>query len=88
MTVTKKDFVARAIYHHSQRTSEFVTLSAYKDANDSYELLDNREPVLEFEAGTRKYILDQWGKRNRNLIRDGFQRDNLAGDNEFQQFIS
>jgi len=85
---TMKEFVARTTYHHSQRTSEHVTLLAYKDSDGAYELLDDREPSLEFLAGSKDYILNEWGKRNRQLIRDGFQRDNMSGDNEWQQFIS
>ncbi|MGH9730451.1 MAG: hypothetical protein ACRD4A_02030 [Candidatus Acidiferrales bacterium] len=86
-SVTKKEFVARTKYHHSQRTSEHVTLLAYKDLNEAYELLDDREPDLEFLAGSKDYILEEWGKRNRQLTKNGFQRDSLAGDPEWQQFI-
>jgi hypothetical protein len=65
-----------------------VTLLAYKDSSEAYELLDDREPTLEFLAGSKDYIFEEWGKRNRQLIKDGFQRDNMSGDNEWQQFIS
>jgi len=88
MSITKKEFVARTQYHHSKRTAEQVTLLAYRDSNDAYELLDTREPDLNFLAGSKEYIFDEWGKRNRQLIEDGFQRDNVAGDNEWQKFIS
>ena len=89
MAITsRKVSVARTTYHHSQRTSEHVTLLAYKDSNEAYELLDDREPALEFLAGSKDYILEEWGKRNRQLIQDGFQRDNMRGDPEWQQFIS
>lgn len=84
----KKVAVARTTYHHSQRTSERVTLLAYKDSNEAYELLDDREPELEFLAGSKDYILKEWGERNRQLIQDGFQRDNMWGDPEWQRFIS
>ena len=87
-STTKKEFVARTKYHHSQRTSQHVTLLAYKDSSEAYELLDDREPTLEFLAGSKDYIFEEWGKRNRQLIKDGFQRDNMSGDNEWQQFIS
>jgi hypothetical protein len=87
-SATKKEFVARTAYHHSKRTNEHVTLLAYKDSNEAYELLDGREPALEFLAGSRDFILEEWGKRNRQLIKDGFQRDNMSGDHEWQQFIS
>jgi len=87
-STSRKIAVARTTYHHSRRTSEHVTLLAYKDANDAYELLDDREPELEFLAGSKDYILKEWGDRNRHLIQDGFQRDNMWGDPEWQQFIS
>jgi hypothetical protein len=87
-STTKKEFVARTKYHHSQRTNEHVTLLAYKDSNDAYELLDDREPELEFLAGSKEYIFEEWGNRNRKLINDGFQRDNMSGDNKWQRFIS
>lgn len=79
--------VARATYHHGQSTDRHVTLLAYKDSNGAYELLDDREPALVFLAGTKDYILGEWGERNRQLIRDGFQRDSLSGGPEWQQFI-
>jgi hypothetical protein len=89
MTSTlKKISVARTTYHHSQRTSERVTLLAYKDSNDAYELMDDRESELEFVAGSKDYVLEEWGKRNRELIKEGFQRDNMRGEHEWQQFIS
>jgi hypothetical protein len=87
-STTKKVFIARTTYHHSKRTSERVALLAYKDSNDAYELLDDREPELEFVAGSKDYVLDEWGKRNRQLIKEGFQRDNMSGEHEWQQFIS
>lgn len=89
MAITsRKIAVARTTYHHSQRTSEHVTLLAYKDAAEACELLDDREPDLEFLAGSKSYILREWGERNRQLIQSGFQRDNMWGDSEWQQFIS
>jgi hypothetical protein len=84
----KRIFVARAIYHHKVRTSEHVTLLAYKDSNDAYELPDDREAEHNYPAGDEKYIFEEWGKRNRQLVEDGFQRDNLTGENKWQQFIS
>ena len=65
-----------------------MTLLAYKDSSEAYELLDDRELALEFLAGSKDYIHEEWGKRNRQLIQDGFQRDNMRGDPEWQQFIS
>jgi hypothetical protein len=88
MASTKKEFIARTQYHHSKRTSEHVTLLAYKDSGEAYELLDDREPELEFLAGSKDFIFGEWGKRNRQLLEDGFQRDNMTGDNEWQKFIS
>jgi hypothetical protein len=87
MASHKRVSVARTAYHHSQRTSEQVTLLAYKDANDAYELLDDREPEIEFLAGSKDYILEEWRRRNQDLIKNGFQRDNMRGDHEWQQFI-
>jgi hypothetical protein len=84
---TTKTFIARAIYHHRMRTAEHVTLLVYKDSHGAYELFDDRDAEHEQLAGTKDYILDEWGKRNRQLIEDGFQRDNLRGENEFQRFI-
>lgn len=85
--IQNKEFVARAIYHHAKRTKEHVTLLVYQDANEAYELLDDREAEHEYLAGTRDFILEEWGTRNRDLVRDGFQLDNLAGGHEWQQFI-
>jgi hypothetical protein len=82
-----RQFVARAICHHAKRTSEHVTLLVYKDSHDAYQLLDDREAEHDYLAGDREYILNEWGKRNRQVIKDGFLRDNLAGDSDFQQFI-
>jgi hypothetical protein len=86
-STVKKVSVARTSYHHSKQPGEHVTLLAYVDPNGAFELLDDREPELEFLAGTKEYILEEWGKRNRQLIKDGFQRDSLRGDAEWQQFI-
>ena len=87
-STTKKEFVARTAYHHSKRTAEHVTLLVFKDSNEAYELVDDREPEPESLAGSKDYILEEWGKRNRQLINDGFQRDNMSGDHEWQKFIS
>jgi hypothetical protein len=87
MASDKRISVARTAYHHSQRTYEQVTLLAYKDANEAYELLDDREPEIEFLAGSKEYILEEWRRRNQDLIKGGFQRDNMRGDSEWQQFI-
>jgi len=87
MSNTKKEFVARTQYHHSKRTDVYVTLLAYKDPDGAYELLDGREPDVEFLAGSKEYILEEWQKRNRELIADGFQRDNMTGASEWQKFI-
>lgn len=84
----KRTFVARTIYHHSQRTSEHVTLLVYRDEHAAYELFDDREAEHEHVAGSEDYVLEEWVKRNRQLIMGGFQRDNLSGDNEWQRFIS
>jgi len=86
--VAKKEFVARTKYHHSQRTGEHVTLLACKDSGEAYELIDDREPIPEFLAGSKDYIFEEWGKRNRQLVQDGFQLDSKSGDNEWQRFIS
>jgi len=101
MPPTKRIFVARAIYHHKVRTNEHVTILAYhevirrwwngrkvEDSQDAYELFDDREAEHDYLAGTEEYIFEEWGKRNRQLVEDGFQRDNLTGENKWQQFIS
>lgn len=84
-----KTFVARAIYHHRQRTDELITLLVYKDSQDIYELLfDDSGTRHERYDGTRDYMLETWGAINRQLIEDQFQRDNLIGpENEFHRFI-
>lgn len=64
-----------------------MTLLAYKDSNEAYELLDDREPTLEFLAGSKDYILEGWGKRNRQLIKDGFQREHMRGGPEWQHIV-
>jgi hypothetical protein len=88
-TALGKTFVARAIYHHKVRTDEHVTLLVYKDPLDLYEFYyDDSGTNHERLDGTRDYMLTAWGERNRQLIEDGFQRDNLTGDNDFQRFIS
>ncbi|MGB8542837.1 MAG: hypothetical protein WCD49_14505 [Candidatus Acidiferrales bacterium] len=87
-SATKKEFVARTKYHHSRRTNDHVTLLVYKDSNDAYEIIDDREAESECVAGSKNYIFEEWGKRNRQLISDGFQRDTMSGDNEWQRFIS
>jgi hypothetical protein len=87
MASINKEFVARTAYHHSRITNEHVTLLAYRDADGACELLDGREPDLEFLAGSKEFILEEWGERNRQLIEDGFQRDNMSGEHEWQQFI-
>jgi hypothetical protein len=85
----EKTFVARTVYHHRQRTSEIVTLLSYRDNRDgTYELWDNREAEHDYVCGTRDYVFDEWGARNRQLAHDGFQLDNVMGDNEWQRFIS
>lgn len=87
-STTKREFVARTKYHHSKRTSEHVTLLAFKDSNEAYELVDDRETESESLAGSKKYILEEWIKPNRELIEAGFQRDNMFGEHEWQKFIS
>lgn len=85
-----KVFIARAIYHHRERTSEHVTLLVYKDSNGAFELLDDREAIADhfYLAGDQKYIFNEWGDRNRALLESGFIRDSLSGENKWQQFIS
>jgi len=39
-------------------------------------------------CGTLDYVFDEWGVRNRQLAQDGFQLDNVMGENEWQKFIS
>ena len=69
-----------------------MTLLAYRDssAGDAYELMDDTDAEHDhnYLAGTEKYVFGEWGKRNRQLIEDGFQRDNLSGDYKWHQFIS
>jgi hypothetical protein len=82
-------FVARAIYHHKTRTDEHVTMLVYKDPQELYEFFfDDSGAKHERLDGTKDYMLEAWGNWNRQLIKEGFQRDNLIGDNEFQSFIS
>jgi len=88
MTNATWTFVARAIYHHKVKTSEHVTLLVRRDQGGAYELLDDRQDAHDYLAGTEDYIFEEWGKLNRQLIQDGFQRDNLMGENRFQQFIT
>jgi len=89
MTIpAKRTFLARAIYHHRTRTSEHATLLVYRDAAGAYELLDDRESAHEYPAGSEQYILDEWRNRNQRLIEEGYQRDNLAGEPKWQQFIT
>ncbi len=84
-----KSFVARTVYHHRVRTGEIVTLLAYKDNRDgTYELWDNREADNDYICGTEEYVFDEWGVRNRQLVQDNFQLDNVMGDNRWQRFIS
>jgi hypothetical protein len=84
----EREFIARTIYHHTKKTGEYVTLLVYKDSFGTYELRDDREAGHDFLSGTEDYIFEEWGNRNRQLIEDGFQRDNLMGYNKWQQFIS
>jgi hypothetical protein len=87
-TVANKTFVARAIYHHKIRTDEHVTLLVYKDPQDMYEFFfDDSGTKHERLDGTRSYMLTAWGERNRQLVDEGFQLDNLTGENDFQRFI-
>jgi hypothetical protein len=65
--------VSRAIYHHKVRTGEHVTILAYKDSYNAYELLDDREAEHEYPAGDEKYVFEEWVKRNRQLIEDAFR---------------
>lgn len=85
---SKKEFIARTIYHHSKRTSEYVTLLVYKDSLGIYELRDDRESEHDFLAGTEDYIFEEWGKRNRQVFDDGFQQDNRMGYEKWQRFIT
>jgi hypothetical protein len=88
-TLAEKQFIASTVYHHGQRTGEFVTLLAYKDKRDgSYELWDNREGDDDYLCGTEAYIFDEWGTRNRQLVEDGFRLDNMRGENKWQRFIT
>ena len=84
----KKDLCRTCHIPPQMRTAEHVTLLVYKDSRGTYELLDDREVEHEQLAGTDDYILDESGKRNRQLVKGGFQCDNLMGENEFQRFIN
>jgi hypothetical protein len=85
----EKSFVARTVYHHRVRTAEIVTLLAYRDnRNGVFELWDNREADNDYICGTEEYVLDEWRTRNRQLVKDNFQLDNVMGDQKWQQFIS
>jgi hypothetical protein len=82
----KTEFVARAIYHHRVHTNRHVTLIVRRDG-DNYELWDDREDSHDYLAGTKDYILDEWGNRNRNLVKESFQNDNRTGTDEWMRFI-
>jgi hypothetical protein len=84
----QRTFVARTIYHHSKRTNEHLTLLVYKDSGGAYELFDDREADHDSIASSEDHVYEEWGKRNRQAIQDGFQRDNMSGDNKWQAFIS
>lgn len=84
-----KSFIARAIYHHRVRTSESVTLLAWRDNSDATcELWDTREADGDYVCGTEDYVFDEWVARNRRLVEDSFQRDEIRGENKWQQFIA
>jgi hypothetical protein len=86
MTNESKQFVARTIYHHRQQTSRRVVLLVYSEGN-AFELFDTRDADDNYFAGDRKFILEKRRKLNQELIEDDFQRDELRGENDFQQFI-
>jgi hypothetical protein len=88
MIQSKRQFVARTIYHHGKRTGEYVTLLVYNDLSGAYELRDDREAEHDFLSGDEEYIFQEWGKKNRQLIEGGFQRDDMMGYDKWQQFIS
>ncbi len=81
-----KQFIARTIYHHRQQTSRRVVLLVYSEG-DAFELFDTRDDDNNYFAGDRKFILEKWRRLNQELIEDEFQRDELRGDSDFQQFI-
>ena len=84
----KKIFIARALFHHTRETSKHVTLLVYRDAAGVYELFHDADAFHDNLAGTEDFILAEWRKANQQLIESGFQRDNLMGENKFQQYIS
>ncbi len=88
MAGEKKIFIARALFHHTRETSKHVTLLVYRDAAGVYELFHDADAFHDNLAGTEDFILAEWRKANQQLIESGFQRDNLRGENKFQQFIS
>jgi len=84
-----KTFIARAIYHNKIRTDEHITILIYKDSQDLYEFFFDDSGSTHYRLdGTRDYMLSTWGERNRELVKNGYLRDNLTGENEFQQFIT
>jgi hypothetical protein len=83
----KKQFIARAMYHHREKTDRHVVLIVYSDGASTFELFDTRDADGDYLAGDRRYVLEAWRKMNQEVIEAGFQRDQLSGDNDFQQFI-
>jgi hypothetical protein len=86
MANESKQFVARTIYHDRHQTSRRVVLLVYSEGN-AFELFDTRDADDNYFAGDRKFILEKWRKSNQELIEDDFQRDELRGESDFQQFI-
>lgn len=85
--MSKTEFVARAIYHQRAHTEQHITLIVRREG-DSFELWDDRENSHDYLAGTEEFILDEWGSRNRNLIKEGFQNDNRTGPEKWMKFIT
>lgn len=87
MNKPQKVFIARTIYHHRQQTDRRVVLIVYRDSQNAFELFDTRDTDGSYVAGDQKWVLSEWRRLNQELIEEGFQRDDLRGEPEFQQFI-
>ena len=59
----------------------------YSDSRNAFELFDTRDADGDYIAGDRKWILTEWRRLNQELVERGFQRDELRGEPDFQQFI-
>jgi hypothetical protein len=83
----KKQFIARAMYHHRQTTDQRVVLIVYSDWANAFELFDTRQDDGYYISGDKTYVLGEWQRLNQELVEEDFRRDDLRGENDFRQFI-